>query len=391
MNRKPFHIAQLLAKYAQNECSDEEISIINRWLAEDGRNKALFDELISSNRITEDISYVNSIDVDKEWITFSKGGRTKKDNIKQWLPLVAASIAVICSLVYFMNFRSAKTDQVYAARVIESSDVKYKNDVLPAEKSARLILPDGREVAVGDDISVDLDGKIVDGANHHVLYGDLLPTENKPIYTTLVVPNGSFFRVTLPDGSQVSINSKSQLKFPVAFGDTERVVYLEGEAYFDVEKDIQRPFRVIANDTEVKVIGTKFNVQAYPTAFKTTLAEGSIGIKNKDEEKIIQPGQYASISPEGHIKTGKANLKKDLAWKNNEFYFESDNIVHIAKQIQSWYDLDIVLGKSVSTSKTYSGSINRDVNLSEVLNMLEFVSDLKFTLEGNKLLIKNNV
>ncbi|TJZ60698.1 DUF4974 domain-containing protein [Sphingobacterium olei] len=390
MNKKPFHIAQLLAKYAQNECSEEEVIELNQWLAADKRNKILFDELISSNRITEDLSYVSSIDVDNEWIKFSKGGAVKKTKTKWWLPLAAAGVVLISSLLYVTYFRSDEVDSVHTAKVVESKSLKYKNDILPAEKSARLVLPDGTEVAVGDDISVDLDGKIRDGANHHVLYGDLLPADNKPIYTTLVVPNGSFFKMTLPDGSHVSINSKSQLRFPVAFDDNERVVYLEGEAYFDVAKDSQRPFKVVANDTEIKVLGTKFNVQAFETAFRTTLAEGSIGIKNKDEEKVIQPGQYALIS-QGSIKIGKANLKKDLAWKNNEFYFESDNIVHIAKQIQSWYDLDVVLGRSVSTSKTYSGSINRDVNLSEVLNMLEFVSDLKFTLEGNKLLIKNNV
>src|SRR5690606_11073392 len=179
----------------------------------------------------------------------------------------------------------------------------------------------------------------------------------------------------------------SKLRFPVVFSDDERRVFLEGEAYFEVAHEEDRPFFVDVNaDRSVKVLGTHFNVNTYHNRLYTTLAEGKVEVFAGNESSVLKPGQVAYVAHD-EVKVRNADLKRDLAWKNGEFYFKDDNIVQIAHQLSLWYDLDIRVGSSVSTTKTYAGSIGRDVNLSEVLDLLSYATKLSFKVEGRRLTI----
>src|SRR5690606_3884730 len=168
--------------------------------------------------------------------------------------------------------------------------------------------------------------------------------------------------------------------------EVELRVYVKGEAYIEVAKDTKRPFFVETEEVDIRVLGTHFNVSTYGKNVKTSLAEGRVEVVNEVQSVVISPGQSAEWS-DGDLKVRTTNLQRDLAWKNNVFYFKNDHIVHIANQLKRWYNIDISLSQDVPLRNTYSGEIGRDVNLSEVLTMLEFVSDLKFTLNSNKLLI----
>jgi len=192
----------------------------------------------------------------------------------------------------------------------------------------------------------------------------------------------------LSDGTKVWVNAVSQLKFPVQFAGHERRIYLEGEAYFEVAKDAQRPFIVESNGSTIKVIGTHFNVNSYLRSVRTTLLEGKVEVAAGNEKMILFPGEYSASSEEG-VKKGKADLKREMAWKNNEFYFKGDNIAQIAAELSRWYDLDVAFIGQISFDKGYSGSIERDVNLSQVLDMLSYVSHLDFDIDGKKLTIIN--
>ncbi len=162
---------------------------------------------------------------------------------------------------------------------------------------------------------------------------------------------------------------------------------LVGEAYFEVAKDVNRPFVVESRGMVINVLGTHFNVNSYTEKMFATLFEGKIEVSNSLSKEVLAPGQKVQVDAT-YMKVGKADIVKDLAWKNNIFYFKGDNIIQIAKQLETWYDLEISFSQEVSFSQTYSGEISRHSNLSEVLKMLEFVSDLDFKIDNNKLLIR---
>lgn len=178
------------------------------------------------------------------------------------------------------------------------------------------------------------------------------------------------------------------MKFPVQFSGNERRVYLEGEAYFEVAKDASRPFVVEAGGNSIKVLGTHFNVNSYSKAVKTTLVEGKVEVSNGETSALLLPGESA-LSTDQSVKKSKSDFRKELAWKNNEFYFKGDNIASIAAELSRWYDLDVSFIGHIEFDKGYSGSIERNVNLSQVLEMLRYVSHLDFDVDGKKLTIIN--
>ncbi|MBE8719791.1 FecR family protein [Sphingobacterium pedocola] len=376
MDTNPLKIADILVKMFKNESiSEDERQFLDVWLKMDSRNRDLFDELLTSK--TElDGSWLERIDEENAWTQINN--KRNRGTKKHFSWMVAASIALLFSLSFYLFFNNSDFDS--QPRFVKRADTKYTNDILPANLGAKIVLANGKEVKVDDTLTVPQNGGLLAEDQITASIADVA------VLNTLVVPTAKFFKLTLSDGTIVWVNSNSELKFPTQFNNTERRVFLSGEAYFEVAKDVSKPFYVETEDLKVKVLGTHFNVSTYGAKSKTSLKEGSVEVSKDAQSVIISPGQSAEWSTEG-LKVRRADLQKDLAWKNNEFYFKGDNIINIANQLKRWYDLEVVFSKEVSLTDTYSGEIRRDVRLSEVLKMLEFVSELDFKLDKNKLLI----
>lgn len=378
MDRNTFDIANILArKYRKETLSVAEEQMLKSWLESNPRNRQLFAELMAKED-TMEMAWLEQIDEDIAWERITQKRKFNSKKALNWA--VAASIAILLSfsLYFVLNNRNHNSDQ----RFVESTDIKYKNDILPANLGAKIILASGKEIKVSDALNVPENEQLAATAQDENQAGTTL-------LNTLVVPAANFFKLTLADGTLVWVNSGSRLQFPSQFSHKERRVYLSGEAYFEVSKDQKRPFFVETGEVKVRVLGTHFNVSAYNNnKVRTSLAEGAVEVSGNTGSVVIAPGQSAEWS-NANLSVGSADLQKDLAWKNNEFYFKSDNIVNIAHQLKVWYDLDITLSENLSLKETYTGEIRRDVRLSEVLRMLELVSDLDFKLNKNQLLITN--
>lgn len=203
----------------------------------------------------------------------------------------------------------------------------------------------------------------------------------------LIVPHGGEYKLTLPDGSDVWVNSNSKLRFKDFDLLPERQVELEGEAYFEVAKNKAKPFIVKTPDAQTRVLGTHFNINTYNGRTKTTLLEGSISFANKKENLLLKPGHYVE-NLNNTLKTGIADVARDLSWRNNEFYFKEDNIKYITDQLQRWYDIQVEFGQGISMKTGYTGRIKRTATLQEVVEMLNYVVDLKLEIKNKVLLVK---
>ncbi len=368
------YIAQLIRRKFNDELTEEEVCALQLWSEQDPRNLELLHRLEEEMKSGVDTQIINSFDEELGW------ARVQKKRRKQFLIYwgrIAAVLAVVASFSFFL-LKNQK--EVGTSRIVECKDVRYKNDVLPAIRGAKIVLADGREVKVDDNITLSEDGTISTEQRKTLLVAD------ETSLNKLVVPSAHFLNLTLSDGTKVWVNANSELIFPNRFAKNQRNVKLKGEAYFQVTKDIQRPFTVETLGGNVKVLGTSFNISAYDDTPITTLEKGKVLVYWEDLQQTLLPGTSAKIMG-NRIDVRQADLQKELAWKNNSFYFKGDNIVTIAKQLQNWYDLEISFSKGVSLSQTYTGEISRNSNLTEVLKMLEFVSDLVFKIDNNKLLI----
>lgn len=385
MNNKPQYIAYLIRRFLTDEISAEERKELNMWLEEDLENAAMLRRFTDDKQIRKDADVWKSIDVDQSWKAFQeRRGVSKKIKFRRnWQ--VAAAVFILFSLgLSLLWLRSDKT----LTGNQKDSPALVKDDISPANGGANLIRPDGSIVTIESE-EVHMKGTNIYLSQKEKEEGvDFLPMgEPSSQMNTLEVPKAKFLRVVLSDGTKVWVNSMSKLHFPNQFALNERKVTLEGEAYFEVQHEASRPFIVESGASKVKVLGTEFNVNNYGEHVETTLKEGKVEVSNKRDKVILIPGEQ-SKSDENGIKTAKVDIQQILSWKNNEFLFRDENVVSIASQLSRWYGVQIKFRGNINYKKLYTGSINRDVHLSEVIHMLEFVSDLTFGLENNEMIIQ---
>jgi ferric-dicitrate binding protein FerR (iron transport regulator) len=259
-----------------------------------------------------------------------------------------------------------------------------KEDVLPGNNKATLTLGDGSIV------SLDSTGnQVIQQGNTAIRQnkGALeyhTPGANAGIsYNTLTTPRGGQFQVLLPDGTKVWLNAASSIRYPTAFAGNERKVEVTGEAYFEVAANATAPFRVaIGNRAAVEVLGTHFNINAYPeeSSVQTTLLEGRV----KVNAALLLPGEQASLDAAGKISIKKeVDVAQVIAWKDGWFQFHLSSLPDVMRQISRWYDVEVIYQGNIP-GKSFEGRIQRDLTLTQMLKILE-KNQVHFKLTGRKI------
>lgn len=206
-------------------------------------------------------------------------------------------------------------------------------------------------------------------------------------WNTISTPRARQFRITLPDGTQVWLNAATVLHYPTAFTGNERKVELTGEAYFEVAQNAHQPFRVMIGDTAaVEVLGTSFNINSYADepVVRTTLLEGSVRMKKKQETVLLQPGEQAVM--QHHISISKnVDVAGVVAWKSGKFNFEGVPLEEFMRQLARWYDIEVEY-RGNTPKMVIRGKPGRDLQLQDLLDALADFG-IRYKLEGRKLII----
>ncbi len=304
---------------------------------------------------------------------------------------VAAAVAIIGLLfiaTYLLNNRKDKN----AIAKTGTKEKPYKNDVPPGGNKAILTLADGSTIVLdeaqngnlaqqGNTKVIKLDGKLAYNATNAGT-GEIL-------YNTISTPRGGQYQVELPDGSKVWLNAASSLHFPTAFAGKERRVEISGEAYFEIAKNKSMPFIVSVNNAEIQVLGTHFNVMAYndEDAVKTTLLEGAIKFASDNNSSLLKPGQQVQLTKERQLKVvSNVDVDEVVAWKNGMFHFEYATLGTVTRQLARWYDVDIV-NQNKNIKDLFVVEMPRSSKLSDVLRVLELTGNIKFEIEGKKIIV----
>jgi len=325
--------------------------------------------------------------------------------ILHWTLRIAVVILVfiVFSIFVFKDNKPANEINQVVEMVSTLDKPLYKNDIKPGGNRAVLILSDGSKILL-DKVSegtltrqggitiVKLDrGKLACNTQ-----GKSENPSNADLYNTLTTPCGGQYNITLPDGTSVWLNASTTLRFPVSFTGKERKVEITGEAYFEVSKNLSIPFIVVAGNSRIKVLGTHFNVMAYPEdkIIRTTLLEGSVEVLPKDstssgvENSVVtlQPGQQAQLSKDNVMTVVEADIQEVIAWKNGYFIFNNENIESIMLKISRWYDVKVKYELDTE-NKNFTGNISRSQNVSEVLSMLELTEAVRFKIENKTITV----
>ncbi|MCE7067148.1 FecR family protein [Dyadobacter sp. CY326] len=288
--------------------------------------------------------------------------------------LAAAAVVLLIGFGAFYKFKLAKTKEQVT---IVKAAVK---DLPPGGNRALLTLADGSTIildsAANGLLATQGATKISKKENGQLVYSSADNENDLPLnqINMLSTPKGGQYQIFLPDGSKVWLNALSSIKYPAAFAKDERMVEVTGEVFFEVQKDKSRPFKVRFGETEVEVLGTSFNVMAYKddSISRTTLVEGSVSLTNKHINQRLKPGQQASVGASGKITTHMVDVEEAIAWKKGLFYFRDAGIPQIMRKVARWYDVEIRYEGTVPVRQC-SGKIPMDVNISELLQMLNYM------------------
>ncbi|MHA4895283.1 FecR family protein [Pedobacter sp. PWIIR3] len=294
----------------------------------------------------------------------------KSLKLKLWVRYagVAAVLLVMFGSLFIFTKQTSNAD------AIANADKFIK----PGGNNAILTLANGKKILLNTSntgrIAIQSGVSIVKTADGLITYqvSDQHGDEESNLINTITTPSGGQYAVLLPDGSRVQLNASSTLSFPTQFKSNERVLSLQGEAYFEVAKQPGRPFRVLSGDHTVEVLGTHFNINAYKdeAGIRTTLIEGSVKVSQDTRTEFLKPGQQLLAVPGRQFVKRDVEVEKYIAWKNGLFNFENDDIKSVMRQIARWYDVDVKYEGNVSGLE-FSGDLFRTSKLSSVLNILE--------------------
>ncbi|MEE1944231.1 FecR family protein [Pedobacter sp. KR3-3] len=270
-----------------------------------------------------------------------------------------------------------------------------KSTIKPGDNNAVLTLADGstvilNEVANGQ-IGQQSGASITKTKSGELVYSFAANTNAKTTaINTISTPKGGQYHLILTDGTNVWLNANSSIKFPAAFTGDNRQVEITGEVYFEVFKNKAKPFIVNTSQSEIKVLGTHFNVNAYDDeAFeKTTLLEGAIELKRGADKALLTPGLQASLSKSSsHIAIKEVDdLDAIIAWKNGYFQFDRADLQSVMRQVSRWYNVSVSY-KGPILNKEYSGKIPRKTTAEKLIEMLHY-SGINCTIENNQITVK---
>ncbi|QJB38946.1 FecR domain-containing protein [Chitinophaga oryzae] len=378
-----FDLAALIGRCLRGEATSAEQEQLQQWLAADPRHEALYRSLQDPEQVAAGIAFQETIDVGADWEAVqARATAAPSARRPVWMKVAAwsaAAAAVITGIVLLYPQSATVTD----ARIIADQSHTFHNDVLPGSAQAVLQLGNGKTVTLGSQAGntiTEADGTTIRRDSGSLVYADAGDSAPTGLYNTLTTRAGQY-QLTLEDGTKVWLNAASSLTFPVHFSGAERKVTLTGEGYFEVAANARQPFKVTVNQVDVLVLGTQFNIGAYGPAVKTTLVSGTVKVQLPGQRSWqLSPGQQASVQ-QAQVSITNADTEKAIAWKEGIFYFKDDDFRDIMEQVARWYDLELEF-KGPLPAKKISGNISRQARLSQVLEMLNYVSGAHFDVRG---------
>lgn len=401
--------ADLITRYLKGSLNSMEQQELDEWIGESDDNRHLFETLTDPEHLRNTL---NRYDEKRKKILNKIQASITINNIqhpgwwfrwRRWI--IAAGVAAILLAGAWVQWNKNTFRQIG-----NSMPERLRDDVLPGGEQAKLTLDDGSVIILVDTVNgvlaTDASGRTrVFKENGWLSYYSTDPGDS--IYYNIIrVPRKGQYKVILPDGSRVWLNAGSSLRYPVVFGSNERRVELKGEAYFEVTSlptplagnaaplpgsapSNQRfvvSLATAAGDAELRVVGTRFNVKAYDDEahIHATLLEGSVKLFQGANELTLKPGQQGLLENNGQVAVhNNVNTAEVIAWKEGLFRFKDANIDQIMKQVERWYDVEVVYEDNIND--LFTGAIERNTPLSQLLRYLEQLNHVKFTLSANKI------
>lgn len=374
-------IASLIFKERTIGLTKQESGELEEWRGTDSRNEAVYAHL-QERVFDNDTAVYRQIDVLRGLERYrARFAPKKRVRLRKWRQVAAVTALLIGIAVTVLYYSDA--DETLPMATVQST------------RDAVLVLDDGRRMNLSTDTHTTIlaaEGVCASNNGSELRYPRQTGKRENFGFNELLLPKGGEYTVSMPDGTKVWVNSQSRLRYPVAFGDTGREVYLEGEAYFEVAKDESRPFRIRTKEgVTIEVLGTSFNVRSYTDEeeTETVLESGSVRMAKDADTVVLSPGHRALFRPGQAIQVTEVETELHTAWRNGQYIFKDATVETILKQLARWYDLEVFYSDEAAKGVTFSGDVTKYETIDAFLKGMEISSELRFTRNGKTLVISS--
>lgn len=384
MSEHYFRISELIHKARIEIIDTAEKAELDQWLNENETHRSIYEQIMKNLKVEESDRLYQSVSADAAWTYIQNLKRRREHNKILRRSIVAAAMVVLAISIPFGIRQVTEPTSPITQKITFDS-------IRSGERKAVLQLADGQKILLHDEaFHLQTEVAAIQQENNELKYiaDSLPPVEKRNVLTT---PRGGEFNVTLSDGTRVWLNAESQLIFPEVFVNECRLVELSGEAYFEVAENVQKPFIVKTKEVDVRVLGTHFNVKAFPEEERTvtTLAEGSVELQAGNRKIILTPNQQGEyFSGKERFQIHQVDATDVIAWKNGKFVFWKERLETIMGTIARWYNLEVAYENQQVRNMLFSGKMDRYGNVRELLDMLEKTEKVRFELNHQGLIVK---
>lgn len=391
MSKANTHILKLISLYTTKEISESEFNELQQWLNEAPENELLFTELLLLYKKSRQIAFADAIDKDKAWTTIiSKLENPLDQNNQQkdtkvfsfknnWFKYAAAAVLVGIVTSTFLFRNNFFNNPLEVTPILVNTNIKIE----AGTDKATLTLEDGSVVVLKNGKTLQTKNATSNGKE--IVYKTGQQKQTQIAYNYLTIPRGGQFFIKLSDGTQVWLNSESQLKFPVAFvdGQIRQVELVYGEAYFDVSPSTKHKgakFKVLNKSQEIEVVGTEFNIKAYKdeTNVFTTLVEGKVNVSIANKKQRLTPNQQLNLNTKTNTTLIKSvDVYDEIAWKEGVFSFKRKSLEDIMIVLSRWYDLDVKFANPELKKSGFNGTVGKDQKIEDILETIKSYGVIK--------------
>jgi ferric-dicitrate binding protein FerR (iron transport regulator) len=381
-------ISALIARDISGQLSNQEKENLEKWLGSSEQNRKLYKKIVDGKNLAERNLLHESIDAEEAWNKVS--ATIIPQHTRRIVPILfryaaAILIPVLMGITayWYLNERSQKIPQPIVG-------------IVPGTSHAVLVLANGEKVNLSTDSIKDVienDGTVIRKSNKALNYAEQVTgNSGKPILNTLIVPKGGEYTLILSDGTRVFVNSMTRLEYPVSFAGDKREITLEGEAYFEVCKDKSKPFIVNIKGLQIEVLGTSFNIKAYPDDKQsfTTLVEGKVKLNTglrTSVARILEPDQQGVFDPStSAIVVQKVDARQFMQWTTGKYIFTSQTLDEMMKTLARWYDFNYQFEEESLKNIHFEGGLNKYENIDPILEIIKRTGKVKVTVKGREVL-----
>ncbi|MDE5611659.1 MAG: FecR domain-containing protein, partial [Odoribacter sp.] len=352
---------------------------LEEWLSESEEHRVFYQRVKDEFRVSEIRSYLQT-DSEEAWervrkMTFG-ASFVHSSSFRRWLRYAAVVVPIVLAISLWYVWEEGSWQAM-------PGEVRTGEELLPV-----LTLDNGDRYYLTPEEQAEIE--VNDGVKayktHEGLVYDTASRAEEVRYNHIRVPRGCEYQVVLADGTKVWLNAASELTYPVVFRGSERKVFLQGEGYFEVPPDKERPFYVKTEEVELRVLGTAFNINTHGVkSVRTVLVRGAVELDCGGLQMVrMTPGDLVDFNREtSEVVSRQVDVAPYISWKEGYFVFENETLEDIMNTLALWYDKEVFFAGLKNRGLHFSGHLRRYDSIETILSAITEVTGVEFLMNKN--------